>query len=191
MAERKDTITSDAGLKFIPKQTFEEVPHPFAILVPGGGLPTIRAMSNPAIRNYIRTAAQTAEFVTSVCTGALILAAVGLLKDRPATTHWAFYGILESLGAKYQRKRWVENSNIINSAGVSAGIDMALYLVARLTDETTARQVQQRIDYDPEPPFGRIDWSHIGFMPAVLRTALRVIAPLATFQSKQLSRQNR
>lgn len=191
VAERKEIITSDVGLKFIPGHTFDEVPHPFAILVPGGGMPTIRAMSNPAIRNYVRAAAGTAEFVTSVCTGALILAAVGLLKGRPAATHWAFYGVLESLGSKYQRKRWVENGNTINSAGVSAGIDMALYLVSRLTDEATARQVQQRMDYDPQPPFGRIDWNNMGFMPSALRAALRLAAPFLTFWPKRLLLQER
>jgi transcriptional regulator GlxA family with amidase domain len=191
VGERKETITSEVGLKFIPRHTFDEVPHPFAILVPGGSLRSIRVMSNPAIRKYIRTAAQKAEFITSVCTGALVLAAVGLLKGRPATTHWAFDGILENLGSKYQRKRWVENGNIINSAGVSAGIDMALYLVSRLTDETTARLIQQRLDYDPQPPFGHIDWNKTGLYTAVPRALLRVAAPFLTIQAKQLLRQNR
>ena len=75
-----------------------EVPHPFAFVVPGGNMPTIRAMGNEAIRAYVRSAAETAEVVGSVCTGALILASVGLLEGRRATTHWAFYKILNSSG---------------------------------------------------------------------------------------------
>jgi transcriptional regulator GlxA family with amidase domain len=191
VAERKEIIGSEAGLKFIPTHTFDEVPHPFAILVPGSNMATFRAMSNPAIRSYLHRTAPTAEFVTSVCTGALILAAVGLLKGQPATTHWAFDGVLENLGSKYQRKRWVENGNIINSAGVSAGIDMALYLVSRLTDEATARLIQQRLDYDPQPPFGHIDWNQTGLYTAVPRAIFRLAAPLLTFQPKRLLRQNR
>jgi hypothetical protein len=110
-----------------------------------------------------------------------------LLKGRPATTHWAFDGVLESFGSKYQRTRWVENGNIITSAGV----DMALYLVARLTDEATARLIQQRIDYDPQPPFGHIDWNQTRFYTSVPRATLRLSAPLLTFQPKRLLRQKR
>lgn len=152
-------------------------------------MPTIRAMSNPVIRRYLRDAAQSAAFVTSVCTGALVLAGLGLMKGRPATTHWAFYGLLESLGSRYERRRWVENGKVINSAGVSAGIDMALYLVARMTDDATARLVQQRMDYDPQPPFGRIDWDNIGFMASAMRLGLRIAAPLLTRKPRQLLQQ--
>jgi transcriptional regulator GlxA family with amidase domain len=191
VGERKEIITSEVGLKFIPHHTFAEVPHPFVILMPGGSIRSIRVMSNLAIRKYIRTSTRTAEFITSVCTGALVLAAVGLLNGHPATTHWAFDGILENLGSKYQRKRWIENGNIINSAGVSAGIDMALYLVSRLTDEATARLIQQRIDYDPQPPFGHIDWNKTGLYTAVPRVVLRLAAPFLTFRPKRLLQQQR
>jgi transcriptional regulator GlxA family with amidase domain len=93
--------------------------------------------------------------VGSVCTGALILAAAGLLAGRQATTHWASHRLLERLGARYLPERWVEDGKFITSAGVSAGIDMALALTARLTDEPTARMVQLAIEYDPHPPFRR------------------------------------
>jgi transcriptional regulator GlxA family with amidase domain len=99
--------------------------------------------------------------VTSVCTGALILGAAGLLEGRKATTHWAYYKLLERLGATYLPKRWVEDGKFITSAGVSAGIDMALFLAARLTNESAARLVQLGIEYDPHPPFGGIDWSGV------------------------------
>ena len=146
-------------------------------------------MSNAAIRHYVRTAAETAEIVGSVCTGALILAAVGLLEGRQATTHWAYYKLLESFGARYQRKRWVEDGKFIMSAGVSAGIDMGLYLAARLTDEATARRVQLWLDYDPQPPLGRIDWSHLDPFARAIRAGLSLAAPVLTARPRRLMRQ--
>lgn len=148
-------------------------------------------MSNEAIRRYVRTAAQTAETVASVCTGALILASVGLLEGRQATTHWACYKILEDLGARYLRRRWVEDGKFICSAGVSAGIDMALQLSARLTDEDTARQVQASLGYDPQPPFGGIDYDHVGLLGGAFRTGMSVALPAVTFQPKRLTRLGR
>jgi hypothetical protein len=111
-------------------------------------------MGDPAIRDYLRHAAETAPVVGSVCTGALIRAAAGLLQGRQATTHWAYHRMLERLGATYLPQRWVEDGRFITSAAVSAGIDTALALVARLTDEPTARMVQLAIEYDPHPPLG-------------------------------------
>jgi transcriptional regulator GlxA family with amidase domain len=104
------------------------------------------------IGDYLRRAAGTSELVGSVCTGAMILAAAGLLEGRNATTHWSHHRLLERLGATYLPERWVEDGKVITSAGVSAGIDLALALVARLTDEPTARMVQLWIEYDPHPP---------------------------------------
>lgn len=106
VGERVEPMDTDIRVKMIPTHTFEEMPHPSVLLVPGGGVPTLRAMSNEAIRSYVRSAAETAEVAGSICTGALILGSVGLLEGRQATTHWAFHKILENLGAKYVRKRW-------------------------------------------------------------------------------------
>jgi transcriptional regulator GlxA family with amidase domain len=190
VAERVEPMDTDipGEMKMLPNNTFEEVPHPFAFIVPGGITPTLRAMSNEAIRSYVRSAAETAEVVGSVCTGALILASVGLLEGRQATTHWAFYKVLEQFGAKYVRKRWVEDGKFICSAGVSAGIDMALQLAARLTDEQTSREVQYRLGYDPEPPFGGIDYEHIGGQLAAWRAGVSLAAPLIAAKPKRLSR---
>ncbi len=171
VAERVETVDTDTGLQVRPEATFADAPHPCAVIVPGGSIPTIRAMANEALLTYLRSAAQTAEVVASVCTGALILAAAGLLEGRAATTHWAFAGYLEKLGSPYRRQRWVENGKIITSAGVSAGIDMALALAARLTDETTARLLQAGIEYDPQPPFGGIDWGLVNGPAAVRERA--------------------
>lgn len=191
VAERVEPITSDSGVTVIPNKTFDDVPHPDVLIVPGGGVPTIKAMGNEAIRKYVRSAAETAEIVGSVCTGALILASVGLLKGRKATTHWAFHKVLESLGVPYLRQRWVENDKFICSAGVSAGIDMGLYLVSRLTNEETARQVQLWMDYDPQPPLGRIDWNHLDRLSRVLRGVISLAAPVITLRPKLLSMRNR
>jgi transcriptional regulator GlxA family with amidase domain len=160
VGERIDSVPSDTPIRLTPDGVFDDEPDPFAVVVPGGGAPTIRAMANEAILDYVRAAAQSAEFVTSVCTGALVLAAAGLLEGRRATTHWAYAGVLERLGATYVRKRWVEDGKHITSAGVSAGIDMALHLTERLTNAEISRLVQLAIEYDPQPPGGRIDWDH-------------------------------
>jgi len=191
VAKRVEPMDTDIRVKMIPTHSFEEVPHPSIVLVPGGGVPTLRAMSNEAIRTYVRSAAETAEVAGSICTGALILASVGLLEGRKATTHWAFYKILENLGAEYVRKRWVEDGKFICSAGVSAGIDMALQLAARLTDEETARRVQRSLGYDPHPPFGGIDYDHLDAVSGAIRAGLSVAAPVIAARPKRLTRQDR
>jgi len=189
--ERVEPTDTDIRVKMIPTHSFEDVPNPSVLLVPGGGVPTLRAMSNEPIRNYVRSAAETAEVAGSVCTGALILGSVGLLEGRQATTHWAYYKILEELGAKYVRKRWVEDGKFICSAGVSAGIDMALQLVARLTDEDTARRVQRFLGYDPHPPYGGIDYDHLGAWASTVRAGVSLAAPMIAAEPKRLTRQNR
>ena len=191
VGERVEPMDTDIRVKMIPTHTFEEVPHPSVMLVPGGGVPTLRAMSNEAIRSYVRSAAETAEVTGSICTGALILASVGLLEGRQATTHWAYYRILEKLGATYVRKRWVEDGKFICSAGVSAGIDMALELAARLTDEETARRVQRSLGYDPHPPFGGIDYDHLGAISGAMRAGLSLAAPVIAAKPKRLIKQGR
>jgi transcriptional regulator GlxA family with amidase domain len=161
VGERLEPMESDVPVKLVPEKTFDEVPHPYVVVVPGGGGGAIRAMGNQALRDYLVAAAETAHAVASVCTGALILGAAGLLDGRNATTHWGFARFLERLGARYLPQRWVQDGKFICSAGVSAGIDMALYLGATLTSEQRVRQAQLVIEYDPHPPFGGIDWSQV------------------------------
>jgi transcriptional regulator GlxA family with amidase domain len=191
VGERVEPMNTDIRVSMIPTHAFEEVPNPSVLLVPGGDVPTLRAMGNEPIRNYVRSAAETAEVAGSICTGALILASVGLLEGRQATTHWAYYKVLEQFGATYVRKRWVEDGKFISSAGVSAGIDAALALAARLTDEETARRVQRSLGYDPHPPFGGIDYDHLGTLSNTVRAGLSLAAPVIAARPKRLTSQNR
>ena len=191
VAASRDPLPTDVGVPVVADATFDEVPTPAIVLVPGGALPTIRAMSDPGVRAYVRTAARSAELVTSVCTGSLILGAVGMLEGRDATTNWFYSAILEDLGGRYRLERWVEDGNLVMSAGVSAGIDMALHLAARLTDEATARRVQLAIDYDPQPPYGGIDYGHIPALPRALRAAIGLTAPVVAGRAKRLTRTGR
>jgi transcriptional regulator GlxA family with amidase domain len=194
VAEQAGPVTTDRntfGVRMVPNGTFADLPHPDAFFVPGGGIPTLNAMSNLAIRRYIRTAAQDAKWIVSVCTGALLLASVGLLEGCDSTTHWAAPRYLENLGAHYVHKRWTVNGNIVNAAGVSAGIDMALYLVSRLTNEETARTVQWLIQYDPQPPFGGIDYKHMKLFPRFIRAMSSLIAPFYTGKARRLTRLGR
>ena len=188
---RIEPMDTDVGVRFAPQRTFTDLPHPYAVVVPGGRRATIRAMSDPVMRGYVRTAAASAEIVGSVCTGSLVLAALGMLDGRPATTNWFFSGVLQQFGADYRRRRWVEDGNVIMSAGVSAGIDMALYLVSRLTDEATARRVQLAVDYDPQPPFGRVDWTHVPRLPRAIRGGIGLAAPVLAARAKRVSRAER
>jgi transcriptional regulator GlxA family with amidase domain len=189
VAEQAGPVMTDIGVRMVPNATFADLPHPDAFFVPGGVTPTFEAMSNPAIRQYIRTAAQDAEWVVSVCTGALLLAAVGLLEGCDVTTHWLAPRYLKDLGAHYVQKRWTVNGNIVNAAGVSAGIDMALYMVSRLTNEETARNVQWLIQYDPQSPFGGIDYKHMKLFPRLLRGIFSLMAPYYTGKARRLTRQ--
>jgi transcriptional regulator GlxA family with amidase domain len=161
VSKESGAVAADVPLKIVPGGTFNDVPSPAVVVVPGGEGPTVKAMGDDALLDYLKNVSVSADYVCSVCTGSLILGAAGLLTGREATTHWGCYKILEALGAKYVKKRWVQDGKFITSAGVSAGIDMALYLVSKLTDESTARNVQLGLEYEPEPPFGGIAWGSV------------------------------
>jgi transcriptional regulator GlxA family with amidase domain len=161
VAESLELMATDTPLAIAANKTFAEVPHPFAVFVPGGSAPTVRALMNDVLLGYLRSTAQTAEIVGSICTGAILLAGAGLLEGRRATTHWSFHRVLDRMGASYVPERWVEDGKFITAAGVSAGIDMALHVVGRLGGEAVAREVQLIIEYDPRPPLGPIDWGAV------------------------------
>jgi transcriptional regulator GlxA family with amidase domain len=158
VAERIEPLKTDTPLTVMASHTFAAVPEPFAVVVPGGGGPTMRALTDENLLGYLRRAARSAEWMTSVCTGALLLGAAGLLEGKRANTHWTCREALRAFGATPSGERWVEDGRVITAAGVAAGIDMALHLVARLAGVGAASAVQFAIEYDPEPPLGPLDW---------------------------------
>ncbi len=182
-------MATDIELDMIAEATFADVPNPDILVVPGGIVGTAKALSNEPSDGDVRSAGETADTIASVCTGSLILASVGLLEGRPATTHWGAEGVLENLGSPYQRERWVRAGNVITTAGVSAGIDMAIWLVAELTDQETARIVELDIEYDPQPLLAELDLAAMGPVPRAVRAAVTLLAPLMTRRPKRMSRQ--
>ncbi|MGW6917822.1 DJ-1/PfpI family protein [Kitasatospora sp. NPDC054939] len=131
---------------------YSEVERCDVLLIPGGG--SFQAMvADPDFLDWVRRMHAGSRFTTSVCTGALVLGAAGLLKGLTATTHWAAAADLESYGATYTPERVVRHDRLITSAGVSSGIDMAVQLAALLTDDVTAQAIQLYTEYDPQPPF--------------------------------------
>jgi transcriptional regulator GlxA family with amidase domain len=134
-------------------KAFAELTRPDVVVFPGG-IGT-RVLINDEVLAWVREAHEHSRFTTSVCTGSLVLAAVGLLTGLPATTHWRAQELFNSLGAQYVPQRMVEHlsQRIIIAAGVSSGIDMALRLVELLVDRQAAEASQLMIEYDPEPPF--------------------------------------
>ncbi|WP_410659159.1 DJ-1/PfpI family protein [Amycolatopsis sp. lyj-112] len=160
VGETTDPIATDNPLRIAASHTFEEVPSPYALLVPGGAAPTFKALADEKLVGYVRKAAASAELVTSVCTGSLVLGQAGLLEGRRATTHWMFRDLLRAFGAEPVAERWVVDGNVITAAGVSAGIDLALHLVERLAGAEVARTIQFVVEYDPAPPLGPLDWSN-------------------------------
>ena len=157
VGERVDELATDTPLRLVPAATFAEVPEPFAVVVPGGGAATLAAMKDQALVGYVRSAAATAEVVGATGNGALVLAAAGLLEGRRAAIHWAYGELLEIFGATPSRERWVEDGRFLTAAGGAAGIDMMLALLARWKSRSGAQLAQLFMEYDPEPPFGRLD----------------------------------
>lgn len=161
VAENLEPVDTDTPLKISPEKTFADIPHPSGIVVMGGGLGSLQALTNEALLAYLRTAGESAELVASVGEGALLLASAGLLDNRRATTHWAYASILESLGVEYVPQRFVEDGKFFTAAGVTAGIDMGLYMLSKLAGAKQARFSQLWAEYDPQPPLDRIDWDSL------------------------------
>ncbi len=145
-------VASATGLVLTPTITFAECPSLDVICVPGGsGVNPL--MEDAETLDFLRRQAERARTVTSVCTGALVLGAAGLLRGRRATTHWAAHDLLGPLGAIPTQGRVVRDGNLITGGGVTAGIDFGLTLAAELADEATARAIQLHLEYAPAPPF--------------------------------------
>jgi transcriptional regulator GlxA family with amidase domain len=154
LAREAGTITCAKGLRVLPDETWESAPR-LDVLVYPGGVGTRAQLGDGAVRGWLRGLAASGALVTSVCTGSLVLADAGLLDGRPATTWWGRLEELSTLGKDIEVRpddRFVDSGEVVTAAGVSAGIDMALHLVARLHSPERAREVRRYIQYDPEPP---------------------------------------
>jgi transcriptional regulator GlxA family with amidase domain len=130
----------------------EDMPDPDVLVVPGG-FGTRPLMKDERMLSWVRGAHATSKWTTSVCTGSLVLGAAGLLEGLEATTHWAAVDTLAATGAKPIARRVVQQGKIVTAAGVSAGIDMALFLAGQIAGETVAQAIQLGIEYDPQPPY--------------------------------------
>ncbi len=137
-------ITADASI--------DDLTDPDVLLIPGGE-GNRPLLTDERVLDWVRTAHETTQWTTSVCTGSLVLGAADVLEGKRATSHWAFREALREYGAEPVAERVVEDGKIMTAAGVSAGIDMALTLAARLTHEEVAKAIQLGIEYDPAPPF--------------------------------------
>ncbi|SHF06748.1 cyclohexyl-isocyanide hydratase [Kaistia soli DSM 19436] len=145
-------VTSDRGLTFMPSCTFDDCPKFDLICVPGGA-GVADAVEDAETVAFIRRQAAQATYITSVCVGAFLLGAAGLLQGRRATTHWAFCDLLPLIDATHEPSRIVRDGNIFTAGGVTAGIDFALLIVAELAGLDVAEAIQLAIEYDPSPPF--------------------------------------
>jgi len=150
----RSLITTDTGIPIQPTMTFKDCPNALTVLfVPGGSRGTVALMDDPAVLDFLAHQGQTARYVTSVCTGALVLGAAGLLKGYRATSHWAFRDLLPLMGATLAPGRVVEDRSRITGGGVTAGIDFGLHLAAKLRNEKYAKAMQLGLEYDPQPPY--------------------------------------
>lgn len=159
VGKERGPIRTDTGmLSLSADKTLEEVTQTDILLVPGGLAGTYSAAKDEAILNWVRPIHQTTRWTTSVCTGAIILGAAGILDGLRATSHWYARKQLDQYGATYVPERFVEEGKIVTAAGVSAGIDMALWLSGKLLGRQLAQAIQLGIEYDPQPPHESGSW---------------------------------
>jgi len=147
-----EPVRTEAGFGLLPTTTLDACP-PLDVLFVPGGFGMVPLMSDAAVISFLQTQAASAKFVTSVCTGALLLGAAGLLDGYQATTHWAYVDLLPQFGATHVKGRVVRDRNRITAGGVTAGIDFGFTMLAELAGEDFARKTQLGLEYDPAPPF--------------------------------------
>jgi cyclohexyl-isocyanide hydratase len=148
----RDPVPTDAGFSIVPTTTFADCPQLDVICVPGGG-GQVELMVDPETLDFLRKQAAGARYVTSVCTGSLVLGAAGLLKGYKSACHWAWRDMLKDFGATPVAERVVRDRNRISGGGVTAGIDFGLTVAAELAGEEVAKSIQLVLEYDPQPPF--------------------------------------
>ncbi|MGE0829008.1 MAG: DJ-1/PfpI family protein [Hyphomonadaceae bacterium] len=152
IAKSREPVPSDCGLSLVPTATFAEAPALDLLCIPGG-FGVDAAIEDAETLDFVRRQAAGATYVTSVCTGAFILGAAGLLRGKRATTHWAYHRYLARFGAIPVAARVVRDGNLFTGGGVTAGIDFALTLMAEIAGADVAQAVQLGLEYDPQPPF--------------------------------------
>lgn len=169
VAETAEPVLADMGLIVQPGAAYTDLDQVDLLVVPGGP-GTYPLLTHTPLLDWIATVHETTLFTTSVCTGALLLGAAGLLKARPATTHWADLERLSDFDAIPTEQRVVQSDRVITAAGVSAGIDMALTLAGLLIAPEVAEAIQLGIEYDPQPPY---DTGSVAKAPPMLVEAVR------------------
>jgi len=154
IAEKPGPVRCAKGLRVLPDHGFADAPRLDVVLVPGGQ-GTRREVSNPVLIDWLRKVGESCRWVTSVCTGALLLHEAGFARGKRVTTHWGFVETLRQRGdvTVLDGVRYVRDGNLVTAAGISAGIDMALWLVGQLHTPEFARTVQRYMQYDPAPPY--------------------------------------
>jgi putative intracellular protease/amidase len=173
LAHEPGPVAADTGqLRLVADAAFEDLPDPEIIVVPGGtGTPDF--LDDERLVGWIRSAHDTTQWTTSVCTGSLLLGAAGLLDGLAATCHWLDMPHLERFGARATGQRVVEQGKVITAAGVSSGIDMGLTLAAKVAGPEVAQAIQLGIEYDPQPPF---DSGSVEKAPAQITELVRAVA---------------
>lgn len=155
IAQTREPVRCAKGLRVIPDHSFDDAPDLDVVLVPGGVGTTVE-MDNPVLIEWLRKAGARCTWVTSVCTGSQLLYGSGFARGKRITTHWTFIDTLRQIAPDatvLERVRYVRDGNVVTSAGVSAGIDMALWVAGQLWGVETARAIQRFMEYDPAPPY--------------------------------------
>ena len=178
-------IEADSGVLLIgATHSFDETPSPDIVLVPGG-MTTFEHARDEKLLDWVRRADETSTWTTSVCSGSVILAAAGLLKDKRATSHWMVVPMLKTFGVTpVGDKRIVHEGKYVTAAGVSAGIDLAMWLTGQISGESRAKAVQLVIEYDPQPPF---DSGHVSKASAATKATATAMLSKETVKHGQLA----
>lgn len=177
----RDPVPTDAGFAIVPTTTFADCPKLDVICVPGG-FGQVALMSDAETLEFLRQQAATARYVTSVCTGSLVLGAAGLLKGYRSACHWAWRDLLTDFGATPVAERVVRDRNRLSGGGVTAGIDFGLTLAAELVGEDAAKALQLSFEYDPQPPFN--SGSPEKADPALVKRMRERLAPMLDVRRK-------
>jgi cyclohexyl-isocyanide hydratase len=183
--KRIEPVTSDSVLTLTPTTTFADCPQLDVICVPGG-VGTDDMINDADMLDFLRRQAAGAKYITSVCTGSLVLGAAGLLRGYRAATHWTAMDFLEAFGATPTRTRVCIDRNRVTGGGVTAGIDFALTLVSILVDRKTAEAIQLRLEYNPAPPFN--SGSPDTAPPEILALTKEKIAPAQARRAEAIHR---